>query len=112
MTADPALAFLRQVHQLCAEQADDLFAAVDTLMAADAAPAAPASRDHARLLSSVRSQDRQELWRRVGMSWLHLTVNVADHVLALALLLAHPDAGVPIYACASLARVVSSRRRN
>lgn len=39
------------------------------------------------------------------MSWLHLTMNVADHARALGLLLAHTDAGVPIYAGISLARV-------
>ncbi len=47
------------------------------------------------VLSSVRSQD---LWSRVAMSWLHHPVNAADHTRAIALLLARPDAGAPIYA--------------
>lgn len=105
MPADHALLFLQRVHQLGTEQADDLFMAVNILMAADAAPSAPASRDHARLLTSVRSRDRQDLWGQVAMSWLHLTMNVADHARALGLLLARTDAGVPIYAGTSLARV-------
>jgi hypothetical protein len=105
MSADPALLFLQRIHGLCEEQAADLFAALGTLMAATAAPATPATRDHARLLSSVRSRDRQELWSRVGMSWLHMSVNVADHVRALALLLARLDVGTPVYAHTSLARV-------
>jgi hypothetical protein len=105
MSVDPAVLFLERVHGLCEEQAVDLFAVLASLMAADARSNAPASRDHAQLLSSVRSQDRQELWSSVAMGWLHLSVNVADHTRALGLLLTHLDAGAPIYAHTSLARV-------
>ena len=95
MPTDPDLVFLRRVHHLCTQQAEDLFTAVNVLMAAGAGPGAPASRDHAQLLTSLRSQDRQDLWSQVAMSWLHLTMNVAHHVRVLGLLLAHTDTGVP-----------------
>jgi hypothetical protein len=98
-------AFFAHVCGLCEEQADDLRTAVDRYTTATAPAAAPASLDHRRVLTSVRSADRQALWARVQLNCLHLAVNVADHVRALGVLIAAPNVGLPIYAHATLARV-------
>jgi hypothetical protein len=105
MPNDPAMPFLTRMHRLCQEQADELLAVLDQCLSWQASPAAPTSRDHARVLTSVRADDRQALWSQVQMNCLMLAVNVADHVRALAVLLAQPHVGVPIYAHATTARV-------
>ncbi|MEU1398303.1 hypothetical protein ABZ403_19885 [Micromonospora zamorensis] len=104
MPSDPSVDFLHRAHQLCEDQADDLREALGRYMDGVGGPGTVAARDHARLLASVRSADRQTLWSKVGINCLHLAVNVADHVRAVAVLLAQPQAGVPIYAHETVAR--------
>ncbi|MFG1833860.1 hypothetical protein [Micromonospora chersina] len=101
---DPAGDLLIRVGRLCREQSEDLRAALADVLATTAPADAPASRDLRALLASVRTDDRQQLWGRVGQAWLHLAVHVADHVQALAVLLAGARSWVPVYAHASLAR--------
>ncbi|GAA4256479.1 hypothetical protein [Dactylosporangium darangshiense] len=103
MSSDPSIAAMRRMHQLCTEQADDLRATMERTQATAASPGAPASRDHARILSWTRSADRQNLWSRAAINGLHMAVAVADHVRALSLLLTDP-ADVPIYTHATVAR--------
>lgn len=96
--------FLTRASRLCHEQGEDLRAVLTDIMAATTPPDAPASHDFKMLLASVRSNDRQQLWSLVGQAWLHLAVHVADHLHALAVLLADARSWVPVYAHASLAR--------
>jgi hypothetical protein len=102
--SDLAGDFLTQASRLCHEQGEDLRAALTDVLATTASPDAPTSRDLKTLLASVRSDDRHQLWSRVGQAWSHLAVHVADHIHALSVLLGDAPSWVPIYAHASVAR--------
>ncbi|MGW3610572.1 hypothetical protein ACWD6N_11890 [Micromonospora sp. NPDC005163] len=101
---DPTDDFLMRASRFCREQADDLQGLLGPILDFAAPTGAPATRDHKELLSAVRSADRQELWSRAAFACMHMAVHVTDHVRALGVLLAQPQAGAPVYAHASLAR--------
>jgi hypothetical protein len=101
---DPAADLVTKAGRFCSEQADDLDELLGPILEASALTDAPATRDHQRLLASVRSADRQQLWSRAVFACMHLAVHVTDHVRALGVLLAQPQVGVPVYAHASIAR--------
>ena len=68
MPTDPDAEFIRRLHQLPWEQADDLREILVRSQEAAAPSGAPASRDHTRILSSTRSSDRQALSSRAGIN--------------------------------------------
>jgi hypothetical protein len=104
MSAEDSVEFLRRAAMFCEDQADDMRDSVGRLLNAEG-PGAVESKDYSRILTSVRSGDRQRLWQMVRVNCLHLLVNVADHLRAIKLLLSQPQVGVPIYAHATAARV-------
>lgn len=104
MAASPVVRYFELLHQLTLDQADDLQRAVERIMEAGSA-VSPFSRDHRKVLGSARNNDRLKLWQAVQHACLHVTVNVADHVRTLAMVLSHASEGVPVYAHASIARV-------
>ncbi len=102
MPSDPSVASLHRVRQLCEDQADDMRGGLGQVhgRCGRAGPGMAAAQDHARLLASVRRTDRQMLWSKVGINCLHLAVNVADHVRAIAgVTSAAADGGAHLRTC-------------
>ncbi|GIF25726.1 hypothetical protein BJ973_004003 [Actinoplanes tereljensis] len=104
MAADPTAEFLIRAARSCHDQADDLYALTRTVLNDAAPPRSPADGDHRTLLTSVRSDDRQQLWHRIGIAQINLIVHTTDHLRTLGTVLAEPRARVPVYAHAALAR--------
>jgi hypothetical protein len=101
---DSTLRYFQRLHQYALAQADELQPAMDRIM--ESSPVgSPTDRDVKKVLRSARAEDRRRLWSRVQLSCVHMAVNVADHVRALALLLSRPADGIPIYAHSTVARV-------
>ncbi|HCU49191.1 MAG TPA: hypothetical protein DGG94_05175 [Micromonosporaceae bacterium] len=111
MATGRVLLYLQLLHQLTLAQADDLQPAMDRIMASGKV-GSPMTSDFKKVSRSVRSADRLELWRRIQLASLHMAVNVADHVRALALLLSQPSVGVPVYAHSTAARVAIESATN
>jgi hypothetical protein len=103
VSPEPIQDLLRSLYRHAIDQADQLQPALQRMMDTSVA-GSPADLDYKTTARSVRSQDREELWRRIQINYLHSSAHVHDHVRALALLIADPAAGVPIYAHQTVAR--------
>ena len=111
MPTDRILRFFQILHQLALEQAGDLQPAMDRIMQSSAVDS-PTDNDFKTVSRSARTEDRQKLWGQVQLNCVHMAVNVADHVRAVALLLSKPSVGIPIYAHSTMARVAIESATN
>jgi len=111
MVTVPTLRYFQHLHRLALDQADDLQPAMQRIM--EPSPVgSPTDNDTKTVSRSVRSEDRQRLWRQVQLDCMHMAVNVADHLRAVALLLSQPDVGVPVYAHTTAARAAIESATN
>lgn len=98
-------AYYRRLHRALDQQSCDMNPAINRL-AGRADVRCPADQDLQEIYRSTRARMREQLWSKILENCLHTTINAVDHIKAGALLLSQPESGVPVYAHASVARVV------
>lgn len=112
MSTSAVVGYYERLHHLVFAQARDLQPTLDRILGFNPLPGAPTDLDYKTIIGSVRSEDRDVLWRNIQFGCLHMAVNVADHVRSLAMVLVRPDGGVPVYTHTTLARVAIEAATN